>query len=369
MIIFQYLNEIKRQSSGEQSVGTVDLMDLLGLNLTGFLFYETSSAALVIERGVKQAISITGVKEFLDTVGRVDAHFEVFGCKYKLTVRGKAYLVTKALEIEEASSSLPKSMHELCKSIEYAGGVSFIGSTTPILIEPIINEMVNLIKSPTCRLFKSDDKFVCHHYFGLGIKAEINEFTDLDSACKYLKNSPIKIIFLEAYSGFEIGNIAVHLSSLGKSVICVELGFSAVYALSSAMSESDPYMLSSLFSGSMYVDVLPVVKGSRCPKKQFGDHEGFLKWGSLKTSPKKVEFVLTEPVDGVLSVAKTELWVSEAIMPSKLVSRWIAEGATSVDMVANLRLEGWLSIADESSIAARDEIVTFDSVLKEVTLV
>ena len=369
MKIFQYLKEDNHQPSVERCVGGVELMDLLGLNLTGFLFYEASSAALVIERGVKQAVSITGVKKFLDTVGRQDAHFEVFGCKYKLTVRGKAYLVTKALEVEETSSSLPKSLPDLCKSIEYAGGVAFIGSTTPILIEPIINEMVGLIKSPTCRLFISGGKIACHHYFGSGINVGINEFTDLESAFKYLKNSPIKIIFLEAYSGFEIGNIAVHLSSLGKSVICAELGFSAVYALSNAMSESDPHMLSSLFSGSMYVDVLPVVKGSPCPKKQFGDHEGFLKWGALKTSPKKTEYILTDPVDGALSVAKTELWVSEAIMPSKLVSRWIAEGATSVDMVANLRLEGWLSIADESSIAARDEIVTFDSVLKEVTLV
>jgi hypothetical protein len=197
----------------------------------------------------------------------------------------------------------------------------------------------------------------------------VSEFSNLELVVNYLKNSPIKIIFLEAYSGFEIGSIAVHLSSLGKSVICVELGFSAVFALSNAMSESNPHMLSTLFSGSMYVDVLPAVDSSSCPKKQFGYHDGFLKWGSLKTSPKKTEYILTDPVDGALSVAKTDLWVSEAVMPSKIVSRWIAEGANSIDMVANLRLEGWLSIADESSIAARDEIVTFDSVLKEVTLV
>lgn len=369
MLIFESVKESSNTQSGEEIVSQ-NIFELLAEQPDGVMFYPENRIAVIDNLGVRISTTMS-CPEFLTSIIEGDeCHLSVFGTEYKYRKRTESCVLTKVLDTTQFSGSLIPNLEKFSEEVMCGSGVSFIGSISPLTVYPIMDELIKSINSPVLEVYKSKSHYICNHYINGNLTvSSSSKFTDLESIISYLYISPVKVVIIDGVSGFSIPNSYLDLAKSGKSIIAMELGFSSVYSLHKAMRGCDKGILASLFSGALFADTLPVVKETKCPKVLFGCHAGYKKWGMLSTSPKKTELVHKEPIEGVLSISKGAVWLSELIVPSKPLSKWIRESLCSSDMISNLRLGGWLSLADEAAIAARDEIVTFDSVLRNITLV
>lgn len=371
MKIFEKLSSIQPVLNPKSTSNvTHNLLELMADSPDGIMFYANTSAALLQVRGVRKPISLCGIDEVIALTKKEDCIVTLFNKKYNFKVRGNSFFLIRHDFHHELSVDIGTNIRKFCDEIVSGGGLSFVGSSNPIIIYPLLKQIIGNIDGSVLTIFKVEDYYLCKHHINHDRRKSISiKFTDLDSAIEYIKSCPLKVIIIEIFSGIKIKEQALDIAKKGKTVICAKNDFSSVYSLHEAMSLTDRELLSSLFNGALFIDSLPLIKGANCPRLPFEEHPGYAKWAPLKTSPTKAELVKKDPRNGIHTISTGNLWLSELISPSKVLSRWIAENVSATDIISNLRLGGWLSIADEAAIASRDGLVTFDSVMKEITLI
>lgn len=344
----------------------------LSCGIDGASLSKSVSSINVSQRGVDYVVSCDDSQVFFDQLSLEDSLIEVFGELYKVRKRGGSVIIYSDLDTDaENEHSLMAKMEEFLISATSGSGISFIGSPNLSLTVRLVDLISGHLPDASCNVYFDGTQYIMAEY-DVKTNRVVNTTTNsnINDLLLSVEMSPYKYVFIESYSGIDIIPESVNLAISGKRVIYAKNSISSVYAIYSAMQAIDTQILSPLFAGALFIDNLAFVKGSVLPKVEFMEHQSFGKWGALKTSPLRDELILIDPQCGLLDVSKREMVLTEVIIPSKAVSKWISEKVNPLDFAGNLRLDqGWISIADEAAIAVRDEAVTFDQVLRKISLI
>ncbi|KDM89959.1 hypothetical protein [Photobacterium galatheae] len=343
----------------------------LGLDIDGIALSASSNSTLLLHRGVDCLVHLEDTGFFIEKLSRQDMMLDIFHKQVSVRNRGEFVLAYSNINDLMDISTLETNVYKFLKSATSGNGLALVGSPSVILNAALLDYVERRLSGSVCRLVYLNGTYRVLEYSSCGsfVVSQV-DFKGLSQAVNYIQSSPYRFVLFEAYSGFHGISEALELSLKGKSVIYCECGISAMFSIYTSQNELDAQIFASLFSGALYLNYLPYVKGVRLPKVKFGEHESCYRWASLKTSPTKDELILIDPISGIESVAIKTLILSEVVESSKSLKKWISENQSPVDMAANLRLEqGWLSISDEAAIAAREESVTFDQVMKKITLI
>lgn len=344
----------------------------LSCGVGGASLSQSVSSIDVSQRGVDFVVSCDDSQAIFEQLSSEDSLIEVFGDLYKVRKRGGSVVIYSELDTDVKNEhSLKVKMDEFLISATSGSGISFVGSPNLSLTVRLVDLIANHLPDASCNVYFDGAQYVMSEY-DIKTNKVVNKTTkaSINELLLSVEMSPYKYVFIESYSGIDIIPEAVNLAISGKRIIYAKNSISSVYAIYSAMQAIDTQVLSPLFAGALFVDNLAFVKGAVLPKIEFMEHQSFAKWGALKTSPLRDELILIDPQCGLLDVSKREMVLTEVIIPSKAVSKWISEKVNPLDFAGNLRLDqGWISIADEAAIAVRDEAVTFDQVLRKISLI
>lgn len=360
----------KNRLLNDKKVGSC-VFGFLGTDIDGMLLPHNSNAAQVLHRGAEKVIHTKKSLSLINKLSGKDMSLSVFGQEYMIRNRGYISLVYRDLSDMLYLGSFNEKLDRFLSATNSGGGLSLVGSPSLLLSAALLDCMEKKMEESVCRLVKVKDKFKALEYSDDGSACVLNIcFDSLSEALNYIELSPYRYIFIESYSGFTAIHEALNLSIQGKVVVYCESGVSSIYSIYNAQTILDKNFFSSMFSSSMFVNTLPCVHGKRLPKVIFNSHRSYSKWSVLKSSPTPSEYVLIDPVDGIDSVAVGAILLSEVVETSKALKKWIAENISPSDLAANLRLDqGWLSISDEASKAAREGLVTFDQIQNKITLI
>ncbi|ELP5898543.1 hypothetical protein QTV49_000417 [Vibrio vulnificus] len=347
------------------------VFSFLGTDIDGMLLPHNSNAAQILHRGVEKVIHTKNSSSLINKVSGQDMSISVFGQEFIVRNRGDVSLVYRGISDMLYLGSFNEKFDSFLSATYSGGGLSLVGSPSLLLSSSLLDCIEEKISEPVCRLVKVKGKFNVIEYSRDGSSCVLSIcFDSLPEAFSYIKSSPYRFIFIESFSGFTALQEALNLSVQGKVVVYCESGVGSTFSIYNAQNILDRNVFCSMFLSSMFVNTLPCVQGKILPKVIFKNHRSYAKWSVLKSSPTPSEFVLVDPVDGIDSVAVGAILLSEVIEASKSLKKWIADNITPSDLAANLRLDqGWLSISDEASKAAREELVTFDQVQNKITLI
>ena len=347
------------------------VFSFLGTDIEGMLVPHNSNAAQVLHRGVEKVIHTKNSLSLIGKVSGKDMSLSVFGQEYMIRNRGNVSLVYRDLSDMLHLGSFNEKLDRFLSSTNSGGGLSLVGSPSLLLTAALLDSIEKKMEGSVCRLVKVKGKFRAIEYSVDGASCVLDIcFESLTQALNYIELSPYRYIFIESYSGFTAIHEALNLSTQGKVVVYCESGVGSTYSIYNAQTNLDNNVFSSMFLSSMFVNTLPYVHGKRLPKVIFHRHRAYSKWSVLKSSPTPNEYVSIDPVDGIDSVAVGAILLSEVVETSKALKKWIVENISPSDLAANLRLDqGWLSISDEASKAAREELVTFDQIQNKITLI
>lgn len=343
----------------------------LGFDAEGVLLSKFTSASLILHRGVEEVIHPMDSSMLYNKVSGKDMSLSIFDQQYLVRNRGDVSLFVKDLSSIGYFGDFEKKFTKFLTSSSSGSGISLVGSPSHILNAALLDYIEKRIEGTVCRLIKLNGIFKVLEYRDNGSVCALNAgFESLYDAISYIESSPYKNVFIESFSGFSAIEEALNLSIQGKSVIYCESGVGATFSIYKAQTTLDKNVFGSMFLGSLFINVLPCVQGKILPKNLFSSHSSYSKWSSLKSSPNPNEYILRDPISGIESVSVGPILLSEVIESSKPMKKWITENVSPSDMAANLRLDqGWLSISDEASKAAREGLVTFDQIQNKITLI